>query len=321
MFRTKFYLMAAILTILALVAGACLPAPTRTPTSTPSPTPAPAMGTLKVMVTDAPPRDTVTSIMVTASQLEIHKATPEQAEQQTEDDQTDEQQAQEEGDWITIDIPESARSFDLLKIKGVEELLAQSQIEAGKYTQVRLIIDKVEVALEGGDLKPATVPSGKLKFVHPFDVVGGQTTTILFDFDADKSVNVTGKGKIMVRPVVKLLVKKPGETGHGTGVRVVTKQESQDIAKDFVRNEATFVFDGMEDTLKLVETSNSQATHSWQFTFQFDSSHAGYGDRTGQVLAQVITPHEAVVTVVQGEVTKAIMDGKWDMLKQEEIAQ
>ena len=52
------------------------------------------------------------------------------------------------------------------------------------------------------------------------------------------------------------------------------------------------------------------------FVYRFDSRQAGYGDRTGQMLAQVITPHEAYVTVENNVVVSAIMDAKWDMLAQ-----
>ncbi len=61
MFKSKLYLVTMILGMLALVAVACAqPAPTPTPTLT---------GTLKVYVTDAPPREEVTSIMVTVAEV------------------------------------------------------------------------------------------------------------------------------------------------------------------------------------------------------------------------------------------------------------
>lgn len=91
------------------------------------------------------------------------------------------------------------------------------------------------------------------------------------------------------------------------------------MAEEFVRNSSTFTFDGIEDTLQLVETLYPDTENSWQFIFHFESRHAGYGDRTGQMLAQVITPHEAVITVEQGTVKSAILDGEWDMKNQKLI--
>ena len=87
------------------------------------------------------------------------------------------------------------------------------------------------------------------------------------------------------------------------------------IAQDFLEAEATFKFDGMKETLKLTETK--ALSDGYEFVFEFQSSHAGYGDRTDMVLAQVITPHQARIVVQQSQVVSAVMDGNWDMLKQQ----
>ena len=92
-----------------------------------------------------------------------------------------------------------------------------------------------------------------------------------------------------------------------------TEQESQQIALEYLTNEATYLFDGIEETVKLVKTETLRCPSCWTFLYQFDSRHAGYGDRTGQMLAQVITSHEAAITIVQGDIAGAMMDGKWDM--------
>jgi hypothetical protein len=98
------------------------------------------------------------------------------------------------------------------------------------------------------------------------------------------------------------------------------------LAEKFVQDDATFKFDGMADTLSIrVEHVNSLPEYGMalalplgqEYTFKakFDSRHSGYGDRTGKVLAQVVTPHVAVITMVGCKIESAIMDGKWDMLK------
>jgi hypothetical protein len=51
-------------------------------------------------------------------------------------------------------------------------------------------------------------------------------------------------------------------------------------------------------------------------TYEFMSSQAGYGDRSGEAPAQVITQHTIVVRVAGGEVTSAIIDGIWDEMYQ-----
>lgn len=99
----------------------------------------------------------------------------------------------------------------------------------------------------------------------------------------------------------------------------LTEEGSRKLAERFVRNSPTFVFDGIDGTLHLAETLYPDIEKSWQFVYRFESAHAGYGDRTGQNLAEVITPHEAIVTVEQGEVKSAVMDEQWDMINQEII--
>jgi len=310
-------------------AEAVPPAEPASPTPAPEPEPGsaaetpeamPSTGTIEVRVTDAPPDEEVTAILVTVSAVEIHRAVAEQEQEQEgegEQNQEQEQEQQEQGEWLPLSIIEGAGSFDLLEIMGLEEVLAVEEIEAGKYTQIRLMVERVEVTLGVGEPEEAKVPSGELKFVRPFDVVEGETTVLLFDFDAEKSVTVTGKGNITVKPVVKLTVKQ-GEAQQ-QGISEVSEEESQEIAEEFVEDSPTFVFDGIEDSLVLTDTLTLQCPYCWQFVFEFDSSHAGYGDRIGLTLAEVITPHQAVVTVEQGEVTGAVLDGEWDMLSQETL--
>jgi hypothetical protein len=54
-------------------------------------------------------------------------------------------------------------------------------------------------------------------------------------------------------------------------------------------------------------------------TINFESLHGGYGDRTGEILTQAITPHTIIVTVVDGQITSAIIDDVWDEINQETI--
>lgn len=108
------------------------------------------------------------------------------------------------------------------------------------------------------------------------------------------------------------------QAGQSQGPKVVSKQDSQKIAADFLRSSPTFRFDGIENTLKLV-WSQAEGKYRWEFHYEFQSRHAGYGDRTGLILAQVITDHRAQIVVEHGEVVHAVLDGRWDMLRQKII--
>lgn len=86
------------------------------------------------------------------------------------------------------------------------------------------------------------------------------------------------------------------------------------LAREFVMDDPTYRFDGIADTLQV---SYDGATGT--ATARFTSRHAGYGDRSGMILAEVLTPHEAVIRVSGGKVASAVMDGVWDMRGQKEI--
>ena len=99
----------------------------------------------------------------------------------------------------------------------------------------------------------------------------------------------------------------------------LTKEGSQNIALEFIKQSPTFVFDGIEETLEFTQDIAVSIPFTWTFIFQFDSAHAGYGDRTNEMLAQVITPHEVSITVEQGKIVYASMDNKWNMITQTEL--
>ncbi len=210
--RKFIWLVASSLMVLTLLAVSCTPTVEETTPTTPT-TPAANTGTVQMWVTDAPRTDNVTEIWVTVNDVKIHEASgtlvsdngSDEAEEET-DNSTD------TTGWITANLTGPNR-FDLLTLQagGLQQILAAANLTVGQYTQIRMTVGKVEVKINGV-LKDAILPSGNLKFVHPFDVQADNITKLLFDFDADKFVNVTGspqEPKIMVNPVVKLIVSKP----------------------------------------------------------------------------------------------------------------
>jgi hypothetical protein len=80
----------------------------------------------------------------------------------------------------------------------------------------------------------------------------------------------------------------------------VTEAESKEIARAFVENSPTYQFDGFD--LEYKQAITLRCPYCWLFIFDFQSRQAGYGNRTGQMLAQVITPHTASVIVEQSTV-------------------
>ncbi|MDK2834880.1 MAG: hypothetical protein PWP63_1967, partial [Methanolobus sp.] len=92
-------------------------------------------------------------------------------------------------------------------------------------------------------------------------------------------------------------------------------EDARAIAGEWIINAPTYAYDGSNLTLAghLVPDSFPE---QHEIKYEFVSSHAGYGNRSGQGLAQVITPHTIVVRVAGAEVTSAVMDGIWDEMYQ-----
>ena len=233
----KLFLPMVILALLGLLSGCAIPAaiPAGPSSGTPgSPDRAAAplqIGSVELRVTDAPRKDNVTAIWVTVTQVQIHKAG------------TDNRSEGNDADWITANLT-GANRFELLALRKpdgvqIQQFLGSATLAAGKYTQVRLVVEDVTVTLNGEN-KTAEVPSGKVKLVHPFDVIAGQATVLLFDFDAAKMVTVAGKsGKILVKPVIKLTSGKsnePNEPNHPTKPTTTPVNHSLKITTAYLPN-------------------------------------------------------------------------------------
>ena len=88
-------------------------------------------------------------------------------------------------------------------------------------------------------------------------------------------------------------------------------------ALDHLYASPTYGFDGVRDSLKVTEfiqAMNLTPPNFWIVKVEFDCSHGGYGDRSGQVVTQLIQHHSALIHVTEGRVTLMIIDGVWDEL-------
>ncbi len=91
------------------------------------------------------------------------------------------------------------------------------------------------------------------------------------------------------------------------------------IAKRFTTNSATFSYDGIKDTLQIKTTSVMESFPAQHVvSVEFTSRHGGYGDRSDQMVTQVLTTHSMRAVVSNGVVISAIMDDSWDELHQQQ---
>lgn len=107
---------------------------------------------------------------------------------------------------------------------------------------------------------------------------------------------------------------KEEEKSEGSSVEKVTLEESRQIAQKAAEDSPTYKYDGFD--LKLESSEALLCAGCWEFTFSFSSRHAGYGDRTGQMLAQVVTSHQIRVAVENGKVMVVVTDRTYDELNQ-----
>lgn len=192
---------ASLLAAAALVlAGAGCTGTTETNVNLTTPPPPPAQGRAVFTVTDAATTLTgVTAVNMTVDKLEAHSASTDA--------------------WMTVST--TAKTYDLLKLKatGSSELLADANLDAGSYDQIRLDISKVELTVNG-EVQAAKLPSSSLKLVGNLTVTAGQTSTAALDFMVDKSLHLTGSGTYILTPVVRLMTKNAASVKIDTNDKV-----------------------------------------------------------------------------------------------------
>jgi PKD repeat protein len=116
-----------------------------------------------------------------------------------------EENGEGEAGWYTI--VNDSQTFDLIALQDATDVLGEETLTAGKYTQIRLTIEKAEITinnsgeLEVHDLK---IPSGTIKLTKGFWIVEDETTVLTLDFDIHKSVHKAGN-KYILKPTIKII--------------------------------------------------------------------------------------------------------------------
>jgi hypothetical protein len=97
--------------------------------------------------------------------------------------------------------------------------------------------------------------------------------------------------------------------------RMLDESQMKELAEDWIRGAPTYRYDGSGlEFVSYVQQESNPVRHV--FTYNFTSSHAGYGNRSDQVTAQVITGHSIKITIIDGNVVSAVIDEKWDEMGQ-----
>jgi len=170
-------------------------------------------GTVSVNLMDLP-NDGYKAVYVNILEVQVHKAGT-----------TDKDSKESGGAWLTVGSPN--KIYNLLElVNGVMESLGTRDLEAGKYTQIRLIIGETLPEDAGNNILgfpheipnyvidntgneiPLKIPSGfktGIKLVHSFQVESNSYTELILDFDAMRSIVETGNGKLILKPTIKII--------------------------------------------------------------------------------------------------------------------
>jgi len=255
-------------------------------------------GRLKLLITDKPfPFSFIESATVTLTRVEARQAEATSQPAGIEDD------AEDEGGFITIFEDEAGKSFDLMELRdGRTDLLADATIPAGAYTQMRLIVTAGEVTLTDGRSFPLKVPSGAqsgIKLNFKFEIAADEETVLLLDVDLSRAFTPIPGGHIddvstietfHFSPSIAMRLIEVLEAGSISGV--VTDSSQQTLAAVAV----TAFKDGQEvtSTATLGDGTYTLAGLATG-TYRVEFSLAGYADAAvddvsvtaGQITADV----------------------------------
>ena len=175
------------LIILMLIAG-CGNEPTKEETT--------GYGRMKVSAFDAPPPSGVEHIYLMITEVSVHSS---------------------DKGWVTLAQPNVTYDF-LELINGATAVLADTTLESGHYTQMRLVVGDANEVVVDGETHPLSVPSGEqsgVKLNLNVEVGEEELIEVLVDFDASKSITWTPK-KYLLRPSFKTFTRVVSGTLSGT---------------------------------------------------------------------------------------------------------
>lgn len=176
-------------------------------------------GTLQLAMTDAPA--CYEHVWVNVAKVRVHMS-------------DDTGTGDGDGGWRDIVPPNAPVLVDLVNLtNGQLQDLGGATVPAGSYHQLRLVLaaNGNSVTPIGGTPQELKTPSGQqsgLKIKADFTVQADQVNDFLLDFDACKSVVLTGSGTYILKPVVRLSTKPAGgiegfvSTAVGTGTPTFT---------------------------------------------------------------------------------------------------
>ncbi|MBI4094946.1 MAG: DUF4382 domain-containing protein [Candidatus Liptonbacteria bacterium] len=138
--------------------------------------------------------------------------------------------------WVTV--VNAPKRFDLLALdrSGTIALLSDANIREGNYGKISFTVGGIEITGFDGSSRSAKLPSGNLSFLISIEVRRGEATGVILDFDAAKSLHVTGDGEYLFFPVVSA-------TSRGKAIINIGRDTTVNVVSGTVVNRATVGMD------------------------------------------------------------------------------
>ncbi len=145
----------------------------------------PGTGELRMFLTDSPAQYDQVNIVVT--KVEVHSTGSDSL-----------------GGWETVN--NDTVTYNLLTLRnGANVLFGDAMLPAGMYTQIRLSIGSGSNVVIGGVQHPLDISSATgLKLNHNFNIASGTIYLLTLDFDAERSIVLTGNNVYKLKPVIRV---------------------------------------------------------------------------------------------------------------------
>ncbi len=158
-------------------------------------------------------------------------------------------------EWVTLNVTNPGL-YNLLDYRnGKTVLLAGGDIPAGKISQVRLLLGPDSYVVKEGveyDLKTPSAQTSGLKFNLHETLLADMAYTFIIDFDASRSVVVTGNKKHILKPVIRAFADTWGGSVKGivlppeANAFVQFTNEAKDTLISLPEDNGAFLFYGVE---------------------------------------------------------------------------
>lgn len=112
---------------------------------------------------------------------------------------------QKEGEGF-ITLWSGEKTYDLLKLRDKEEKIIDITLDAGTYTQIRLVVIAGQIVISG-ESHEMKVPSSEVKIPLVFNIMEDGATEILLDFEAEHSILIVNAGQseqYILIPVIRV---------------------------------------------------------------------------------------------------------------------